>query len=111
VARITRLVICVLALLAAMFVASCGKKPPVLQPTVVTIKEPVEVIKVVPQPIPPPPELLQALKMKPPTFISPSDPTASSALDAQGERDLRAWVEELASWREAVLAWWKSLMP
>jgi hypothetical protein len=94
-----------------LFIVACGKKPPVLQPTVVTIKEPVEVIKVVPQPIPPPPELLQPLTMKPPTFISPSDPTASSALDAKGERDFRAFIEELAAWRESVLALWRSLFP
>lgn len=97
--------------LALVFLVNCGKKPPVTVPT--TVREVVtqEVFTPVPTPVPPPAELLQPLKLKPPKFISPSDPNASSALDAQGERDFRAFVEELAQWRESTLALWRALFP
>lgn len=96
-------------LCVAIFIVGCGnKKPPVVQPPrveVVTVKEPV------PVPIQLPAELLAPLKLILPTFISPSDPKATSALDAQGERDFRAVIETLLRWREAVLASGRALLP
>ncbi len=100
----------VLWLLASMFILSCGKKPPVVQPTIVRVVETVEVLKPVPTPVAPPAELLAPIIAKVPTFIAPSDPAASSALDAQGERDLRGLLEAYRQWREAVLAYWKTLL-
>jgi hypothetical protein len=76
-----RLLLCILCLLAAMFLASCGKKP----------------------------ELLQPLTMPPPVFTSPADPKAVVALTEDEARAFRAWSAEMKLWRDAVLAWWTSL--
>jgi hypothetical protein len=104
-----RLLLCILCLLAAMFLASCGKKPPVVVPTVVRevviqkVSEPTPVI------VQPPAELLQPLTMPPPIFVSPSDPKAVVALTEDEARAFRAWSAEMKLWRDAVLAWWTSL--
>jgi len=99
-----------LIVLASMCFVSCGgKKPPVVQPTIVREVQVVEVKVPVPTVIQPPPELLQPIKIPLPVFVAPSDPKASSALTAEGERLLRGMLEELAAWREAVLAYWKTL--
>lgn len=97
-------------LLIAVAITACGKKPPVVQPTIVRevviqeVKVPTPVI------VMPPPELLAPFTMPPPKFVAPSDPKASSALTVEEERALRAREEERASRWEALLAWVKSLM-
>lgn len=76
--------------------AGCGARrvPP---PEIVRVVETVEVKVPVPFKVPPPPELLAPLTPPLPTFIDPADPTASSALTAEGERLLRALIEDLLS--------------
>lgn len=83
-------------------VACGGKAPPVVQPPrveVVTVKEPV------PFRVPPPAELLAPFTFPLPVFISPFDPKATSALDAEGERFWRGVIEELLQRIEAWKAW------
>ena len=93
------------ALLLCLALVGCGKAPPVVAPTVVTIREPIEVRVPVIERRVPPAELLAPITSPVPVFLAPEVPTASSALDAEGERVLRAWVEELLSRLEAWRAW------
>lgn len=99
---------CLIAAALCLCAVACGQKTqPVVQPPrveIVTVKEPVPVR------VTPPPELLAPLKMPLPVFISPFDPRATSALDAEGERLLRGMLEELRQAREAWIAWWMSLL-
>ncbi len=95
----------VLALLAAMFVTSCRKKPPIVAPTIVEVVKIQEVKVPVPFKVQPPPELLEALKIPLPTFVAPSDTAASSALTAEGERLLRGMIEDLLQRLAAWKAW------
>lgn len=81
----------------------CGAKQ--LPPQIVTIREPIEVKVPVPTRVPPPPELLVPLHPPLPTFVDPTDSTASSALSADGERLLRALIEELLARIAAWEAW------
>lgn len=53
----------------------------------------------------PPTELLEALQPPLPLFVTPSDPAASSALTAEGERLLRALIQEMKSRIEAWKVW------
>jgi hypothetical protein len=90
-----------------MFVAACGKEPPIVEPQIVKVVETVEVmVPVAVRPVPPA-ELLEPLKFILPVFVAPSDPSASSALTAEGERLLRGLVEELIAHLEAWKAWAK----
>jgi hypothetical protein len=100
-----RLLVAVLAMLAAMFLASCHKKAPVLQPTVVTVREPVEVLVPVSVKVQPPAELLAAMRSAFPAFVPPTDPNASSALTPEGERQLLAWLTEAKALLDAWKAW------
>lgn len=85
--------------------AACGKKtPPVVTPPeirTVTVEVPV------PVKAQPPAELLTAQTFPLPIFIAPSDPGASSALTAEGERLLRGLIEELLAKLRAWEAWAK----
>lgn len=91
-----------LVIVAVLLLAACGKKAPVVQPPpeirTVTVEVPT-IVKATP-----PPELLAPFKFPLPMFISPFDPNATSALDAQGERDWRGVIEELlqrlAAWKK-----------
>lgn len=101
-----RLLFVTLALLASMFLVACGgKKPPVVQPTVVEIIKTVEVRVPVPVKAEPPAELLAPLRVPLPVFVAPSHQAASSALTAEGERLLRALIEELLATIDAWKQW------
>jgi hypothetical protein len=100
-----RVLIVTLCLLASMFLISCGKSRPVVQPQIVTIREPVEVRIPIPVKAEPPPELLAAITSPLPVFVAPSDPKASSALTAEGERLLRGLIEDLLTRIRAWEAW------
>lgn len=90
----------------ALLFAACGKKAPVVQPPpeirTVTVEVPT-IVKAIP-----PPELLAPIKPPLPTFISPFDPDATSALTADGERILRALIEEILQRLKAWEVWAKS---
>jgi len=76
----------------ALAITACGKKPPVLTPTVVEVVKTVEVrIPVLVRPTAPP-ELLAPVETALPEFVPPSDPEASSALRPDGERNLLALI-------------------
>jgi hypothetical protein len=92
---------------AALVIVGCGKKPPVTQPTIVKVIETVEVRVPVPIKVEPPAELLQSLKVPIPVFVAPSDPLASSALTVEGERLLRALIEDLLGKLKAWEEWAK----
>lgn len=87
-----------------MFITGCGAKqvPP---PQYVKVYEPVEVKVPVSVKAIPPPELLASIRPQLPIFVAPSDPQASSALTPEGERLLRAVIEELLAIRDAWIAW------
>lgn len=93
-----------LIVLVVLF-AACGKKPPVVQPQVVEIIKTVEVTIPVPVKMQPPAELLESRPIPVPVFVAPSDPNASSALTAEGERLLRGLIEELLARLAAWQAW------
>lgn len=82
-------------ILTISMLSACGAKksanvvPPAPEIKTVVVKEPVPIR------ITPPPELLEPINAPIPVFISPLDPSASSALDVQGERDLRSLLERL----------------
>lgn len=103
--RIDNLVeVLVLALVASLAAAGCaGRRVP--PPTVVKIVETVEVKVPVIQARTPPSELLASLRPPLPSFVSPEDPLASSALTVEGERLLRGMIEELLGRIEAWQAW------
>lgn len=92
-------------LLCVLFIAGCGPKP--VPPKViiekivetVEVKIPVTVARV------PPAELIAPLHPELPMFTAPTDPEASSALTAEGERLLRALLEELLTRIAAWQAW------
>jgi hypothetical protein len=93
-----RLLFAILALLASMFVTACGgKKPPIVQPTVVREVVTQEVKIPVPVKAQPPAELLTPILAPLPVFVPPTHPEASSALTAEGERLLRALLEDVLS--------------
>jgi len=95
--------------LAAVVVLSlgpaCRHRPPVVVP-------PVEIIRVQRVDVPvairvaPPAELLAAPVGVPlPVFVAPTDPAASSALTAEGERRLRVLLNDLLTRIAAWKAW------
>lgn len=96
--------------LLALAVAACGKKAPIVQPpTVVEIITPGPEVKVpVPVLLEAPSELLAPFTTRPPVFVAPTDPLASSALTVEEERALRAaWFERVtrvAAWE----AWYRA---
>lgn len=95
----------IIALLLLLSLVGCGKKPPIVAPTVVEVIKVQEVQVPVPFKVQPPPELLAALQMPLPIFVAPSDPAASSALTVEGERLLRGLIEELLQRISAWKAW------
>lgn len=92
-------------LLFVVGVVGCGKAPPVLTPTVVRVVETVTVNVPVPVERVPPAELLAPLTPPLPTFVPPAHPGASSALTAEGERLLRALINDLLARIAAWEAW------
>lgn len=96
-------VACVVLLI--LLFAACGKKPPVVAPTVVERVVVQEVKVPVPVKAEPPAELLAAVSPLLPIFVMPSDPQASSALTVEGERALRGLIEELLQRLAAWKAW------
>lgn len=103
-----RTLLVVLAFLAAMSLTACGKKPPVVQSTIVEVVKTVEVLKPIPVKAQPPAELLTPLQVPLPVFVAPSDPLASSALTIEGERLLRGLIEELLQRITALQDWAKA---
>lgn len=91
--------------IVALTLAACGKKPPVVVPQTITVYQPVEVLKPIPVKAPPPAELLTTVSSPLPVFVAPSDPLASSALTVDGERVLRALLEELLATIQAWKTW------
>lgn len=94
----------------ALLGIGCGKKPPLVAP--VEIIKTIEVLSPVATPVLAPPELLAPYKPATlPVFIQPSDPNASSALDTNGERALRAMFNDLmtiiGAWQAWYAAQWK----
>ncbi len=90
-----------LLILLCLFAVGCGNKnKPVVQPPpevrTVTVEVPTFVKAM------PPAELLTPFKFPLPVFISPFDPKATSALDAEGERTWRGMIEELL---QRIKAW------
>lgn len=103
--RQTQVVHYVLLLALVLPLAACGKKKPQVDPTVVRIIEPVEVKVPIAVKAVPPAELLAAVRPPLPTFVAPQDPAASSALTLEGERLLRAVIQELLTRITAWEAW------
>jgi len=101
----TRRLISIIVL--ALSATACGARqaPP---PTVVRIVETVEVKVPVPVPVVPPEELLTPIDPPLPVFIAPTAPDASSALTAEGERLLRALIQDLLTRIAAWEAWARS---
>jgi hypothetical protein len=96
---------CAVAILAyVLLLSGCAKKPPVA-PQIVRVVETVEVkVPTLVQRVPPA-ELLAPLAPPLPVFVAPESPDASSALTAEGERLLRALIEDLLTRIEAWKAW------
>ena len=94
--------------LGCLVLTGCGRKAPpqVLPP--IRIVETVEVKVPVPVRVPPPAELLALVRPPLPAFVIPTDPGASSALTVEGERLLRALIEDLLTRIAAWEAWAKS---
>ncbi len=92
--------LCVLGLL---FAVGCGAKtaPPqiIREVQTVEVKVPVTVQRK------PPAELLAPLQPPLPTFVEPANPEASSALTVEGERLLRALIEDLLTRIDAWKTW------
>lgn len=91
----------IVAFAVCVLVAGCGAKtvpPPqiIREVQTVEVKVPVQVQRT------PPAELLAPLQPPLPVFVEPSNPEASSALTAEGERLLRGMIEELLT---RITAW------
>lgn len=91
-------------ILLCILASACGHKtipPPQIEriTETVEVKVPVPVVRV------PPPELLAPLSPPLPVFIDPAEPNASSALTVDGERLLRALIEELLQRIQAWETW------
>jgi hypothetical protein len=95
-AAVILLGLCLLALVG------CGAKKP---PTIVKVIETQRIEVPVPVERRPPAELLAHAQPALPVFVAPSDPAASSALTDEGERLLRALIEELLARIAAWQAW------
>jgi len=90
--------------LIALVGIGCHHKPPAVAP--VEIIKTVEVKIPVPFKVAAPPELLAPYAPAGlPVWVQPSDPKASSALTADGERDLRALINDLLTRIAAWKAW------
>lgn len=81
-----------LLLCTSLIVVGCGAKK--LPPTVVTIREPIEVKVPIPVPITAPPELLAPQRSIFPSFVPPTDPKAVAALTPEGVKQILAWLTE-----------------
>lgn len=93
------------ALLAIVAPACAAKVAKPLPPQIITRTGPSIEIKVpIPVRIELPPELLEPIVVPPLIFLAPSDPAASTALDAQGERSLRELLEKLKTRIRALIA-------
>ncbi len=84
-----------LVALLLLTTTACVHKPPVTQPPVI-VQVPVVTHAT------PPPELTGPLTTTLPVFIDPRLPAASSALDTENERVLRALVNDLLA---RIIAW------
>ena len=96
-----------LLFVGCLVLASCAKTPPVA-PQIVRVVETVEVKVPTLVSRVPPPELLAPLTPPLPVFVPPADPEASSALTAEGERLLRALIEDLLTRIDAWRTWAES---
>lgn len=92
-----------IAVAVCVLLAGCGAKQ--IPPQTVRVVETVEVKVPVPVQRVPPHELFAPIAPPVPIFVSPTDPAASSALTAEGERLLRALIEELLGRLEAWRTW------
>ena len=97
-------------MIASLCLSGCGAKrvPP---PTIVRIVEPIEVKVPVLVARTPPPELFGVLTSELPVFVAPNDAQASSALTTEGERLLRALLNDLLTRIAAWEAWARSDAP
>ena len=98
------LTVCIILLATALLAGGCrGKKTP---PTVVRILEPVEIRIPVPVARVPPAELLAEVPSAPlPMFVEPTATGVSSGLTVEGERLLRALINDLLTRIAAWEAW------
>lgn len=90
-------------LLPTIIMGGCHHKIP--DPIVVTKVQIVEAKIPVPVKVKAPDDLMAPLTSPLPVFIAPTDPLASSALSAEGERTLRGLVEDLLGRLAAWKAW------
>lgn len=81
-------------LIVLLLLAGCATSP-----EIVTVKVPVPVKAV------PPPELTAPLAGRPPMFVAPADPGASSCLTPEGELALKAFLLDLRTRLQAWEAW------
>lgn len=95
----------VAVLLCALAAAGCGRKRMTITPPL-RIVETVRVEVPVPVQLAVPAELLApAAPAELPVFVPPADPLASSALTAEGERQLRGLINDLLTRLAAWRAW------
>ena len=91
-----------LALIVLLSVGCGAKRQP--QVVIERVVETVEVAVEVPTTRTPPAVLFEPIRTDPPVFVAPGIAAASSALTAEGERQLRAFVEAL----KAKIAEWEA---
>lgn len=86
-------VVILLCIVLAVVLTSCATKPTIVEVPVATHETPPE-------------ELLAPLATESlPVFVAPDDPDASSALTAEGERDLKRLIANLLTRVKAWEAW------
>lgn len=90
-----------LGLLAALCASTACTQtlPPRVITRTVEVRVPVAVERAAPA------ALLAPIAHRPPTFIAPTDPAATSALSAEQEGVLRDWIAELIARDRAWRAW------
>jgi hypothetical protein len=76
------------SLIAVLVLAGCTCQPETITKTI-TVEKPIQIRDE------PPPELAAPLALQAPTFVSPSDAGATSALTPQGERELKELLDAL----------------
>jgi hypothetical protein len=87
------------AIFLVLVLVGCAVKEPIVKYEMVEVKVPVVVRAVAP------PELLARVNAERPVFISPQDPTASSALDPAGEALLKRLLITLTDKHKGWVAW------
>jgi len=88
-----------LLLVVVLSLSGCARPEPIVRYRAVEVKVPVQVR-------PEPPEVLRSLPLlEVPSFISPSDPAASSALSREGEQQLKRLLLQLRNRERAWRAW------